>query len=194
MASHRIELRDATKRDAAALAALNAASWRAAYAHMLPEAFLASLDVAAWEQRLRARFADAAQFTVVACAGRCRLGFVTAGPIRDEPPAQGGEIYALYVDPAHDGQGVGSALLEAAVTRLGDSGFSQASLWVFTRNANARRFYAQRGWLLGPHRWYWQRNGLRRQWVCYTKPLGACSGRFPSLAIGPEPSRGRLIR
>ena len=32
--SHRIDLRDATVRDAAALAALNVASWRAAYAHM----------------------------------------------------------------------------------------------------------------------------------------------------------------
>ena len=170
-ASHRIDLRDATSRDAAALTALNIASWRAAYAHMMPEAFLARIDVAAWEQRLRARFEDAAQFTVVACAGRRRLGFVTAGPIRDEPPAQGGEVYALYVDPAHTGQGVGSVLLEAAVTRLAGSGFSRASLWVFTRNTTARRFYEQRGWRLEPHHWYWQRDGLRRQLVCYSRPL-----------------------
>ena len=100
MESYRIDLRDATSRDAVALAALNVASWRAAYAHMMPEAFLARIDVAAWEERLRARLADAAQFTIVACAGRRRLGFVTAGPIRDEPPARGGEVYALYVDPA----------------------------------------------------------------------------------------------
>jgi hypothetical protein len=53
IASRRIDLRDATRRDAAALAALNVASWRAAYAHMLPEAFLASLDVVAREERLR---------------------------------------------------------------------------------------------------------------------------------------------
>jgi hypothetical protein len=48
-----IDLRDATKRDAAALAALNVASWRAAYAHMLPEAFLATMHVSAREERLR---------------------------------------------------------------------------------------------------------------------------------------------
>lgn len=126
IACHRIDFRDATVRDAAALVALNVASWRAAYAHMLPEAFLATLDVVAREERLRARFADAAQFTIVACAGRRRLGFVTAGPMRDEPPAQGGEVYAIYVDPAHDGRGVGSALLEAAEARLGRSGFSRA--------------------------------------------------------------------
>jgi ribosomal protein S18 acetylase RimI-like enzyme len=169
--AHRIDLRDATGRDAAALAALNVASWRAAYADLLPEAFLASLDVVAWEERLRARFAEAAQFTLVASAGRRRLGFVTAGPIRDEPPARGGEVYALYVDPARTGQGVGSVLLEAAVTRLGACGFSRASLWVFTRNTNARRFYEQRGWCLEPHHWYWQRDGLRRQLVCFSRQL-----------------------
>lgn len=171
LASRRIDLRDATGRDAAALAALNVASWRAAYAHMLPEAFLASIDVAAWEERLRVRFEDAAQFTVVACAGRHRLGFVTAGPVRDEPPARGGEVYALYVDPAHTGHGAGTTLLEAAVTRLSGSGFSRASLWVFTRNTNARRFYEKRGWRLEPHYWFWQRDGLRRQLVCYSTPL-----------------------
>ena len=137
----------------------------------MPKAFLARIDVAAWEERLRARFADATQFTVVACAGSRPVGFVTAGPIRDEPPAQGGEVYALYVDPAHTDHGVGSTLLEAAVTRLAGTGFSRASLWVFTRNTGARRFYEQRGWCLEPHHWYWQRDGLRRRLVCYSRPL-----------------------
>jgi GNAT superfamily N-acetyltransferase len=175
--SHRIDLRDATEGDAAALATLNVASWRAAYAHMLPEAVLRGLDVVAWEERLRVRFADAAQFTIVACVGRRRLGFVTAGPLRDEPPARGGEVYALYVDPAHTGHSVGSALLEAAVRRLSESGFSQVSLWVFTRNIKARRFYERRGWRLEPDHWNWQRDGLRRQLVCYSRPLPTGQGR-----------------
>jgi ribosomal protein S18 acetylase RimI-like enzyme len=171
--SRRIDLRDATVRDAAALAALNVASWRAAYAHMLPEGFLASLDVVAREERLRARFADAAQFTIVACTARRRLGFVSAGPIRDEPPALGGEVYAIYVDPAYQGRGAGSTLLEAAEARLRGSGFRRASLWVFTRNTNGRRFYEQRGWWLEPDRWFWQQDVLRRQLVCYRKPLAS---------------------
>lgn len=95
IASHRIDLGDATSGDAAALAALNVASWRAAYAHILPEAY------------------------------------------------------------------------------LGGSGFSRVSLWVFTRNAKARRFYEQRGWRLEPNRWFRQQDGLRRQLVCYSRPLSA---------------------
>ena len=171
--SHQVHLRDATGGDAAALTALNVASWRAAYAHMMPEAFLARIDAAAWEQRLCARFEDTSQFTVVACAGGHRLGFVTAGPVRDEPTAGGGEVYALYVDPEHTGRGVGSTLLEAGVARLAGSGFSRASLWVFTHNADARHFYEQRGWRLEPHHWYWQKDGLRRQLVCYSRSLAS---------------------
>jgi GNAT superfamily N-acetyltransferase len=138
---------------------------------MMPEAFLARIDATAWEQRLRARFEDASQFTIVALAGRRSLGFVTAGPIREEPPARGGEVYAIYVDPAHTGRGAGSVLLEAALARLAASGLSQASLWVFSRNADARHFYERRGWVLEPGRWYWQKDGLRRRLVCYTTAL-----------------------
>ncbi|GAA3521164.1 GNAT family N-acetyltransferase [Nocardioides daeguensis] len=47
----------------------------------------------------------------------------------------------LYVDPAHQGTGVGGALLDLVKVRHPD-GFS---LWVFEQNAPARAFYAARG-------------------------------------------------
>lgn len=47
----------------------------------------------------------------------------------------------LYVDPAHQGAGVGGALLELVKARH-PGGFS---LWVFEQNAPARAFYAARG-------------------------------------------------
>ncbi len=169
----RIDLTDATSADAAALAGLNVASWRVAYAHMLPEAFLATLDLASREEHLRRRIADAdtGQFSIVARAGRRRLGFIAGGPTRDEPPALGGEVYAIYVDPARWNRGVGSALLNAAEARLGRAGFSCASIWVFTRNTRARRFYERHEWRLEPIRGFWQRDGIRRQLVCYSKAL-----------------------
>ena len=167
------ELRDAIVSDAAALADVKAASWRAAYADILPAAFLAALDVVASEERLRARIAaaDASQFTLVACAGHRSLGLVSGGPVRDEPRGAGGEVYAIYVAPELCGRGLGRALLGAAEARLATAGFSQATLWVFIRNRAARRFYERRGWLLKPRRAYWQRNGLRRQLACYGKPV-----------------------
>jgi len=47
----------------------------------------------------------------------------------------------LYVDPAHQGAGVGNALLDLVKVRH-PGGFS---LWVFEQNAPARAFYAARG-------------------------------------------------
>ena len=49
-------------------------------------------------------------------------------------------IYHLYVLPACQGRGVGSALLALAQTR-----FSELELWTFQRNEAARRFYENRG-------------------------------------------------
>ncbi|GAA1523345.1 GNAT family N-acetyltransferase [Nocardioides humi] len=47
----------------------------------------------------------------------------------------------LYVDPAHQGAGVGGALLDLVKARH-PGGFS---LWVFAQNTPARAFYAARG-------------------------------------------------
>ena len=50
-------------------------------------------------------------------------------------------LHGLYVDPAHQGQGIGSALLEL-VKSLRRDGFG---LWVFESNTPARAFYSRHG-------------------------------------------------
>jgi GNAT superfamily N-acetyltransferase len=52
------------------------------------------------------------------------------------------ELYAIHVDPAYLGTGVGRALMADALPRLGD----RAVLWVLEQNARARRFYERGGW------------------------------------------------
>lgn len=53
----------------------------------------------------------------------------------------GDELGHLYVDPAHQGQGHGSALLELQAARAP----GPLELWAFARNAAALAFYARRG-------------------------------------------------
>lgn len=53
-------------------------------------------------------------------------------------------LHSLYVDPAHQGQGVGSALLGLAMA-LRPGGLQ---LWVFQSNQRARRMYAARGFVV----------------------------------------------
>jgi GNAT superfamily N-acetyltransferase len=170
-----LELRDAAVADAAELARLNTSSWKAAYAGFIPAGFLSALDLPAWERHLLARIDDADSFTVVAVSGGRYVGFVSGGPLRDEPGATGGEVYALYAAAGGYGCGVGTALLAAAEARLADAGYERAMLWVFTRNRASRRFYERRGWCQEPQRAYWVRGAIRRQLTCYAKDLDAQS-------------------
>jgi GNAT superfamily N-acetyltransferase len=58
-------------------------------------------------------------------------------------------IWALFVDPDHEGRGFGQALLKQAVDWLFETGHEHVHL---TTGANTRadRFYAEQGWLRQP--------------------------------------------
>ena len=54
-------------------------------------------------------------------------------------------IWALFIDPEHEGQGLGRALLDAALAGLKAAGHSQA--WLTTGGGTrAERFYRRHGW------------------------------------------------
>jgi len=139
-------VRDATAADAGAVARVQVASWRAAYAGLLPDEVLAGLS----EAELRLRWADRLPTSAPASClvtGAPPVGFVASGPALDAAdPVGRGQVYAMYVDPAHWGRGFGRLLLSGAVTRLRDTGFASACLWVLTTNEAARGFYEHEGW------------------------------------------------
>lgn len=56
---------------------------------------------------------------------------------------KGDQLEHLYVDPSHQGRGIGARLLDEA-KRLRPQGLT---LWVFQENAGARRFYAAHGFV-----------------------------------------------
>lgn len=66
------------------------------------------------------------------------LGFSSADP-RD------GSIFALFIDPAHEGRGIGRALLDAACASLARDGHAVACLTTGT-GTRAERFYRLNGW------------------------------------------------
>lgn len=78
------------------------------------------------------------------------LGLAAICPARDADadPAAVGELAAIYVDPPECGRGHGSALNRAALERLRATGFTEATLWVLSANAEARGFYEHHGWRL----------------------------------------------
>lgn len=60
-----------------------------------------------------------------------------------------GSIWALFVRPGHEGQGVAKSLLALAVNWLFDSGHERVHLSTGA-NTRADRFYAAQGWARSP--------------------------------------------
>ncbi len=56
-----------------------------------------------------------------------------------------GEIHELFVLPEYRGRGVGSSLLEKAISYSMERGRKRAELWVGRTNFKARKFYLHHG-------------------------------------------------
>lgn len=142
-------VRVATPGDGFAIAAVQVASWRAAYAGIIPAGHLAAMSAAERAERHTRRIAQPPPRSVdlVAEQDDSVVGWAGAGPSRDSDVdiTVTGEIYAIYADPAVWSTGVGAALMAAALDHLRTAGFGAATLWVLERNDRARRFYERWG-------------------------------------------------
>jgi ribosomal-protein-alanine N-acetyltransferase len=71
------------------------------------------------------------------------------------------DVVTLAVDPAHWGQGIGSALLSALVDEAGRRGYTEVLLEVRENNPRARRLYLRHGFTeIGIRRGYYQPSGV----------------------------------
>jgi ribosomal protein S18 acetylase RimI-like enzyme len=137
-------VRPAIARDAKAIAEIHVATWQAAYTGVMPDDFLKSMTV---EKRL-AYWREAIEFSdpqiLVATESDKVIGFVGFDRSRDPgTKSTVGEIWALYVMPAHWRQGAGLALWDGARDGLKEEGCTQVTLWVLLQNERALRFYEQ---------------------------------------------------
>jgi len=149
--------------DCHALASIHVESWQAAYATLLPAAYLAGLSVAERAQSWASILETSASRTLIARRGGETLGFVSFGRCRDQgAAARRGEVWALYVAPRSWSSGVGWALWEAARVLMLHQGFAEVSLWVLAGNARGLRFYESIGFRREPKSaQYFERGGTR---------------------------------
>jgi len=145
-----LEVREATVEDTEAIVAVTAAGWRAAYRGIVRPEKLADLPIDGWRHEvgvgLRRPVGDA--FTYVAeidgeFAGYCYV----AAPTRETGAGPAvAELGAMYVDPDHWREGVGEALVSAALARLAELPYREIVLWTFEQNERAVAFYEHFGW------------------------------------------------
>jgi GNAT superfamily N-acetyltransferase len=158
-----VEIRELTESDIDAVAEVHVRAWRSGYAGIVPADVLDALDPAVFAERRRSRPVPPGAQTLVAIDDATIIGFATFGPYRLEPgdryDVSAGELYALYVDPAHQREGAGKLLLAAAKAGLARAGFPVLRLWVLTENHPARRFYEHLGLAPDGERHYYTPRG-----------------------------------
>ena len=143
-----IELREATRADAAGIARVHVRAWQDGYAGHIDPAYLDGLSVdertAMWRDVWFAQPNEGSR--LVATVDGEIVGFVVG--TRASPSVGGcGEIFSIYVDPAHWGTGAGSRLLRAATAEIrADDGPHSLVLWVLDGNRRAIDFYEAHGW------------------------------------------------
>jgi GNAT superfamily N-acetyltransferase len=138
-------LRPAAESDPIRVGVLHQRSRLAAYAGFLPVDVLEARSAESfgewWAERWRWE-QETHRMTVAEVGGEL-AGFSYVGP--SEAPGAA-ELYAIHVDPAHVGTGVGRELMIQALKDLPTIGGDRAVLWVLAENHQARTFYESGGW------------------------------------------------
>jgi GNAT superfamily N-acetyltransferase len=143
-----LSVRSMTVDDCEAVATVRVRGWQAAYAGLIPQAYLDAMDIAEDAERRRGFFAEGNTVVNVVAErpGRGVIGWACYGPYRaDGRRLARAELYAVYVLPEQLGTGVGRALMTEVLARSTADGFPDLALWVLKENAPARRFYERAG-------------------------------------------------
>jgi ribosomal protein S18 acetylase RimI-like enzyme len=145
--SPEIEIRRARETDAAEIANVHLNAWREAYAGVLPQLFLDQLPLTfkrrmdAWERMLR----EPEKHEIwVAEAKPGIVGFCSTEAARDDRFNGFGEVAAIYLFEAYQGQGLGRELLRNSMRSLARHGYSKAYCWVLEKNSTIE-FYSKSG-------------------------------------------------
>jgi GNAT superfamily N-acetyltransferase len=145
-AEHAISIRRADVSDAAGIAAVRVASWRAAYHDLVPATVLEAMDQAEIESWFVKWLGLSEIDGFVAEAKGRVVGFTLLRQTRDDDCAPDtGEIPTFYVAPDYWRHGIGRLLCTVTLDRAGERGMTAVCLWVISGNQRARTFYEEMG-------------------------------------------------
>ncbi|WP_010525566.1 GNAT family N-acetyltransferase [Nesterenkonia sp. F] len=142
-----LSIREPLPGEADAIAGVQNTAWAETYAGRVPESFY---DEAARERRrgmwegllASSELAEGRRIARVAAVDGAPVGVALSGPCTEAHAARDEQLFILYVLAAHQGRGLGGALLEAVL------GGRPAQLWVAEGNTRALGFYRRHGFAL----------------------------------------------
>lgn len=132
--------------DAAALAKILCDSWRSAYKSILtPEELERNTDLEARTTMFEKIQQSGNGNIMLAYSNGNPCGMVSFGKSRNAELSDCAEIVAIYAAENYWGKGIGSQLMEIALSEIKKQGYKSVLLWTFEANARARRFYEKHG-------------------------------------------------
>lgn len=155
-------VRAASPDDAEAIAGVQSAAWRTAYADLLPAEVLDELDSPDARDQWRAAVSappSPRHRVLVALSGADVVGFTSFGPAEDPDLVAmvDAELTALSVRPDRLREGHGSRLVNAAVDHLRGDGFLHVRVWLAEPGGADDRLHT---FLIGAG---WAQDGARRE-------------------------------
>lgn len=151
--------------DAPSIARIQLQTWQMSFGDLIPADVLDGVDpvtmAGRWSTTLSAP-KDARMRVLVALERADVRGFALVHPSYDPDSDQvaDGEVGEFVIDPAHQREGHGSRLLQAAMDTLQADKFTRAVWWVTSTDDVLRSFVAESGWEPdGAHRELESENG-----------------------------------
>ena len=137
-------VRPAIPLDAAAIAHVHVATWRATYAGIVPQTYLDDLSEADFTGRWTDWLTRPDILICVAETDGTIIGFASGGPIRKPKANCDAELYAIYLLSEMQHRGVGQKLVAHVEHQLIQHNHKQILAWVLRDNP-ATLFYAHLG-------------------------------------------------
>jgi ribosomal protein S18 acetylase RimI-like enzyme len=146
-----VNVRRASAADVPAIAEVHVRSWQETYVGQVPQSYLDGLSVEdrirTWQEWTASAAWPNPDLLVLVDDDDFVVGFASVSASHDGDAATStGEVPAIYTRRRVWDRGWGRALMGAAMARLREAGYAEATLWVLDTNHRARRFYQAAGW------------------------------------------------
>lgn len=144
-------IRKAKVNDAEGVARVHVDTWQSHYRGQISDEYLDNISIQQRKDMWEKDFStpEKKSETFVTEIDNKIIGFCSVGPSRDKDADKlTSELYAIYLDPSKQGNGIGKVLMETGLNFLKEQGFVKVTLWVLKSNESTISFYKSQGWEL----------------------------------------------
>ena len=170
-----MNIRNATKEDAASIAKAHIEAWCSGYKGIMPDEYLKSLSVELrtneWQEALTI---SSPGINLVIEYNNVVSGFCVYGPARDKDIStlNVGELVALNILPSSWGMGLATELVKHVIKSAYKNQWKSLYLWVIKENDRARRLYEFMGFEVeGSEKFDTKLTGCKLHEIRYVKKL-----------------------